>query len=612
MNPGAKTRLRAKSRLRSFRTQLFLLVLLVIIPAFVLISVGAFQRQSAEKRRAKENAVTMAKLAAATQDFYLKEARQLLTTLAQFDFLVRGTNRSFCEFNLYNLKLLSPDFIDFGLIESNGAVFCHTFSNATEAVTAPELVPKMLRSKDFVVGGYFGSPVFEEPAFQVAYPILGEEGELQRIVYASLKAPLLSQALKDLPLPEGGVVNVLDGSGRLVARYPESDPWLGRQMNSSDFLLKALEKVTNVFEADGLDGRKRLYAVTKVMNGNRTALVVGVGVPRDVSFAMANKMLLQDSTIMLGVAGLVLFLGWRFSEKHLLRPVGAILNSAQRLTEGDLTARTGISDGKTDLHLLAQTFDEMAATLEKRQEEINRHNVELEKRVQERTSELETLNRELEAFSYSVSHDLRAPLRHMNGFAQILMADPKWEGDPEANRYLGLIVKSAKQMGTLIDDLLSFSKMARQKLAVEPVDFAAMVNRVIRDLTEPDREITWKIGPLPKVQGDASMLKQVWVNLISNALKYSRGMKPAVIRIESRSENGEKIFSIADNGAGFNMAYADKLFGVFQRLHRDDEFEGTGIGLANVRRIIHRHGGRTWAEGEIGKGATFFFSLPES
>ena len=601
-----------KSGLRSFRSQLFLLVLLVLIPAFVLISWGAFQRQKAERARAKESAVTLAKLAASEQRYYVREARQLLGTVTQFDFLVLGTNRQFCEFNLTNLKLLSPDFLDFGLIETNGTVFCNTFSNQTDALVIPSLAAKVLHSRDFAVGGYFCSPVLGEPALQFGFPVFGEDGGVQRIMYASLRAPLLSEALAEIPLPLGGVVNVLDRSGIVIARYPDDEQFSGKRFESSGYLKSMLQETTNLFEADGLDGKKRLYAVTKLLNGNQNALFVGVGLPRKESFATAHQMLITDSAIMLAVGLLVFFLGQQFSERNFIRPVGAMLDSARRLMNGDLAARTGLSHGRTELHLLAQTFDEMASKLQERQAEINRNHLELEQKVRERTSELETLNRELEAFSYSVSHDLRAPLRHMNGFAQILSAEKKFQEDSQASRYLGLITKSARQMGTLIDDLLSFSRMARQKLAIETVDFAGMVALVIKDSqsTEPNREIQWNVCELPNVRGDSSMLKQVWINLLSNALKYTRGKSPAVITVQSRAENGELIFSVADNGAGFDMAYADKLFGVFQRLHRDDEFEGTGIGLANVRRVIHRHGGRTWAEGSVGVGATFFFSIP--
>lgn len=193
----------------------------------------------------------------------------------------------------------------------------------------------------------------------------------------------------------------------------------------------------------------------------------------------------------------------------------------------------------------------------------------------------------------------------------MLAQNPLLESNAQAQRHLGLIVSSAKQMGTLIDDLLSFSRMGRQSLILRTVNVVPMVKEVVHELKshEGDRAIQWNIDSLPQVQADPALLRQVWVNLISNALKYTRRKSLAVISVTSETKDGEIIFSVSDNGDGFDMAFADKLFGVFQRLHSAEEFEGTGIGLANVRRIISRHGGRTWAEGKVGQGATFWFSL---
>jgi signal transduction histidine kinase len=608
---------------RSFRAQLILLVLLVIIPAFVLVLFGNLQTQHAEKNRARERAVTLAKLAASTQRDYLRKTRQVLATLSQFPFLVLATNRAMCEWHFSNMKLLSPDFSDFGLIETNGTVFCHTYSNSSRRVTLPATSARVVRSEDFALGGLLFSAANqanqarEEEALQFGYPVRQTNGRMVRVIYASLKAPLLSAALKELPLPAGGVVNVLDAEGRLVARYPEPEKWVGKDCAKSELLRQMRQTGEGVFEATGGDGFEGafegLYACATVVEANRPLLFVSVGIPRRISFAAANKQAFANLAIMVLVASFVLFLAWRFSERRFLQPAGAMLEAAKRLGQGDLTARTGISHGQSELHLLARTFDEMAAGLEKREGEIRRYNAELESRVRERTKELETLNAELEAFSYSVSHDLRAPLRHMDGFAQLLLSDPKLSAEPQTARYLGIITKSARQMGMLIDDLLSFSRMARQSMMIEEVNSIELVEHLIKDLSigEGERKITWQAGPLPNVRADGVMLRQVWINLIANALKYTRGRDPAIIEINARQENNETVFSIRDNGAGFDMAYADKLFGVFQRLHREDEFEGTGIGLANVRRIIHRHGGRTWAEGEVGKGAVFFFSLPQ-
>jgi two-component system, sensor histidine kinase and response regulator len=239
-------------------------------------------------------------------------------------------------------------------------------------------------------------------------------------------------------------------------------------------------------------------------------------------------------------------------------------------------------------------------------------NAALERRVRERTAELEAANSELEAFSYSVSHDLRAPLRHINGFAELLAESVATTLSETDRHYLNLILNSVGKMSRLIDDLLDFSRMGRAEMRRTQVNLHDLVEKVIEEL-QPEtegRNIVWKKGLLPQVQADPSLLRQVFSNLLFNAIKYTRPRNPAEIEIGCKIEPEETVIFVRDNGVGFDMQYADKLFGVFQRLHSEEEFEGTGIGLANVRRIIGRHGGRTWAQGKVNEGATFYFSLP--
>jgi len=246
------------------------------------------------------------------------------------------------------------------------------------------------------------------------------------------------------------------------------------------------------------------------------------------------------------------------------------------------------------------------------EDEVRRLNAELEERVQLRTSELVASNQELESFTYSVSHDLRAPLRHVDGYAQILEEEFGPAMSEEARKFARKIRQGSQNMAQLVDDLLNLSRVGKKELARQRVALDPLVASVISEmkLEAPNRQIEWKISPLPNVYCDSGLMRQVFTNLLSNAVKYTRPRERAVIELGESKLNGESAIFVRDNGVGFNMKYSSKLFGVFQRFHRAEEFEGTGVGLATVARIIRKHGGRIWAEAELNKGAAFFFTLP--
>lgn len=243
--------------------------------------------------------------------------------------------------------------------------------------------------------------------------------------------------------------------------------------------------------------------------------------------------------------------------------------------------------------------------------EITRLNAALEQRVEQRTRELEESNKDLESFIYSISHDLRAPLRNMAGFATIISEDYGDQVPADVNGFAKRILASNEKMLHLVDDLLRFSRLGRKPLEVSHTDLNELVDEAIADLSHEiaDRAVEWQRKPLPVAECDRGLMRQVFVNFISNALKYSRPRKPAVIKISCEKRNGEPVLYIQDNGVGFDMRYYDKLFGVFQRLHVPSEFEGNGVGLAMVSRILARHGGRAFAEGRVGEGATFWFTF---
>jgi light-regulated signal transduction histidine kinase (bacteriophytochrome) len=245
------------------------------------------------------------------------------------------------------------------------------------------------------------------------------------------------------------------------------------------------------------------------------------------------------------------------------------------------------------------------------EDQILKLNAELEHRVLMRTAELTAANQELEAFTYSVAHDLRAPLRHIDAFSRILQEDFAGQFPAEAAQLIETIRRGSENMSRLVNDLLNLAHVGRQEMKKEPTSLNLLIEEVVAEMKgeTAERHVEWQVADLPLIQGDPGLLKQVFANLLSNSVKYTRPREKAVIEIGLRVMNDEPVIYVRDNGVGFNMKYANKLFGVFQRLHRAEEFEGTGVGLAIVERVVKRHGGHVWAESELDKGATFYFTL---
>jgi light-regulated signal transduction histidine kinase (bacteriophytochrome) len=294
--------------------------------------------------------------------------------------------------------------------------------------------------------------------------------------------------------------------------------------------------------------------------------------------------------------------------RNITKPLNQLMAAAMAIAQGNYSSPVPIDEFKYDeLGKLANAFNIMIS-------EISLAHHELENKVEERTAQLENVNKELEAFSYSVSHDLRTPLRAISGYSIMLKEDYESKLDTEGLRIIRNIITNAKMMGQLIDDLLSFSRLGKKELIRTQIDMQLLAKNVVNELlqSEPENKYHFNIDLLPPIKADQVMIKQVLLNLVNNAIKYSSKKTDPKIVIGSIEKETKTIYYIKDNGAGFDMAYANKLFGVFQRLHSQEEFDGSGVGLALVKRIIEKHKGEIWAEGIENEGATFYFSLPKT
>jgi len=479
---------------------------------------------------------------------------------------------------------------------------------------------KVMRNRQTVISDLHISPVTQRPTVVIATPVAEADGRIVGIWAGGLRLDQLSRVGETGG--ERGTLRsygyVTDSRGLIIAHQAIPKYVVEQSDFSSMPLVRAAlgGKSGTMQFVNPIEGEEWLGAYVPLLGvGWAVVYATPLRVADAPIVSLTHGILAASAvlTVLVGLVGLAV-------ARRIVRPLSELTSGTQAIAAGDLSRRIEVRTGDEIEHL-AHEFNRMAAALS-----------EKEAQLRQRAEQLEAANKELEAFSYSVSHDLRAPLRAMDGFSRILVQEYGSQLVPEAKRYLQIVRDNTKQMGCLVDDLLTFSRLGRQALKLQPVVPAELVRRVLEDLhgEQAGRRMEITVGDLPTCQADPALLKQVIVNLLSNALKFTRKRDPAVIEIGSTNiadcrlpisdllgespqsaiaNHKSAIYYVRDNGVGFDMQYAHKLFGVFQRLHRAAEYEGTGVGLAIVQRIVHRHGGRVWAEAEVDKGATFYFRL---
>jgi signal transduction histidine kinase len=460
----------------------------------------------------------------------------------------------------------------------------------------------VMRTRSLVVSDLNISPVTQRPTVVIAVPVLDSGGRIVAVWAGALRLVQLSRIGSSASSPGAARPHgyLTDRRGLIIAH--QTNP--SYVENQTDF--SSVPPVRDALAGgDGagpfynpIEAEEKLGAYRQLP---KLGWAVVYAVPASIALApvnLLNRGIVLTSGVVAALVGLLAFI----MARRISGPIGRLTAAAETIGTGDFGQRIEVRMGD-EIGALGHAFNRMAVTL-----------AEKEAQLRQRAEELQAANSELEAFSYSVSHDLRAPLRAMDGFARILMTEEAGALSPTGHRHLNLVRENARQMGHLIDDLLSFARLGRQSLKRQAVEPAELVQQALESLEEErhGRQVEVLMCDLKTCAADPALLRQVWVNLLTNALKFTRQREVARIEIGCQPDGDETIYFVKDNGVGFDMRYAHKLFGVFQRLHRAEEYEGTGVGLAIVQRVIHRHGGRVWAEAEEGRGASFYFTLPRS
>jgi signal transduction histidine kinase len=400
------------------------------------------------------------------------------------------------------------------------------------------------------------------------------------------------------------LARLIDEDARVVIGNGSGDLWTDLARPADPLPPRIVDRL----ETATVTGQGAVVARGEAVPG--TPWIAAVTLPRSSVLAPVRTFLTTALGITLVVVMVGAAAGWVFS-RRITGPLRQVTESAETIAAGDLgdTRRHPRGD---EVDRLAASFSAMAARVEDARRKLAALVDELEVRVRTRPAALESVNKELEAFSYSVSHDLRAPVRAISGFAAILVEDHGPSLSAEARECVRFIANRSRHMGNLIDDLLAFSRAGRQPMSRHSVDVAGLTARIAEDLqaSAPDRNMNLVVGPLPPAHGEPTLVRQVLANLLDNAFKFTRPREAPRVEVGATARNGEPVYFVRDNGVGFDMRYAERLFGVFQRLHSEDQFEGTGVGLAIVQRIVQRHGGRVWADAALDQGATFYFTLP--
>ena len=601
-------RAQLNTRQISIRSLLLALVFAVVLPLVAMVAFTIYQDARHGVDQAKANVRTLAKIIAANTSRTLATNKEALDVLSQRPLMSR-VDASHCDPILQDFRSLFPRFANLTTIDLAGIAVCSAVpqpGGKPVNVFKTEWFQRALAEKRFLAGDPFVGPITGKWVSVLISPIYDERKNLHGFMGLPLDLSAYDPNIAAAPMAPDTRFGILSANGRLIWRNQDPDRLVGTDVKELAVVKKTLETKEGEFEALGTDAVHRFYAVAPIPEVDWYAYV---GVPSKPIYAevITNAIInsLFGLVVLLGIMGFAIFLA-----QNIERPVLALAATARKLKEGKADARAVVK-GPREVAEVAAEFNEMIDALQSAERDLRQLNADLEQRVASRTTELEHANKELEAFSYSVSHDLRTPLRAINGFAQALLEDERERLSDAGKSMLDRVAGNATKLGHLIDDILQYSRAGRQALDRTPIDLDKLAISIAGEMRAGYPQASIDVKLLPLVQGDATMLRQIFENLIGNACKFSAGREHPCIEVGADSDKGTTVYYVKDNGVGFDMQYADKLFGMFQRLHQESEFPGTGVGLSIVKRLVERHGGRIWCTARLGEGATFYFSLGE-
>ena len=596
----------------SIRSILLALVFATGLPLVGLLAYTIYTDANRAVAQASANVRSLNTIFAANVSRTLAANKEAMALLSKRP-LIRAVDEAHCDPILTDFRTLFPLFANIGTIDLAGRIVCSAVAQPggkPVSVAKTEWFQRALVEKRFIMGNPFIGPITGKWVSVLVYPIYDDLNILKGFVALPLDLVAYDPKISAAPMPPGTRYGLLGADGTLIWRNTDPDGLIGKDLRHLDLVQNLLATKDGLIETAGSDGIFRLYAITPVQEANWYSYV---SIPSQPLYAAAKKNIIRNSLLallsLLVLAGIAILLA-----RRIALPAIALAANARAIKKGEYDVRAKAAD-ISEMAEVAEEFNEMVESWQAAERQLHDLNIHLEVRVQARTAELKKANQELSAFSYAVSHDLRAPLRAIDGFCHMLLEDYGERLDDAGRGYLNRVRRASQHMAEIIDDMLGMARSVRDEMSCGVFDLSTLARTVAADIeaSSPRAGVEWRIPDGIMAFGDENLLSVLLENLLGNAYKYTS--KQASARIEigllPDKQDGKAVYFVKDDGVGFDMGHSGKLFGMFQRLHSGGDFDGHGIGLATVQRIIQRHGGEIWADSQVEQGATFFFTLAD-